>query len=125
MVLRDCLITAAVRCAPPQNKPTPQEIRRCFPYLLREFEALTTMQVIVGLGAIGTKAAIDALKQLNYTITPAPWRFGHGMEISATKNTRTITIIASFHPSRQNTNTGKLTSKMFDSIFSRAKILLR
>src|SRR5690348_14532934 len=59
MDLHDCLITAAVRCAPPQNKPTPQEIRNCFPYLVREFKELTRMQVIIGLGAIGTKAAVD------------------------------------------------------------------
>jgi uracil-DNA glycosylase len=124
MELRDCFITAAVRCAPPQNKPTPDEMRRCFPYLVREFEALANMQVIVGLGAIGTKAAIDALKELNYIITPTPWRFGHGVEIRAQKAARVITIIASFHPSRQNTNTGKLTSAMFDQIFARANALL-
>jgi uracil-DNA glycosylase len=125
MELRDCLITAALRCAPPQNKPTPDELRRCFPYLVREFAALERMQVIVGLGAIGTKAAIDALKELGYTISPAPWRFGHGVEIIATLGKRTITLIASFHPSRQNTNTGKLTPKMFDAIFARTNVLLK
>lgn len=125
MELRDCIITAAVRCAPPQNKPTPQEIANCFPYLVREFENLDRMQVIVGLGAIGTKAAIDALKHLGYTISPTPWKFGHGVEILAQKGKRTITIVASFHPSRQNTNTGKLTAKMFDAIFARANILLK
>lgn len=125
MQLRDCLITAAVRCAPPHNKPAPQEIKNCFPYLVREFEALERMQVVVGLGAIGTKAAIDALKHLGYRIAPSPWKFGHGAEIVATKKARTITIVASFHPSRQNTNTGKLTAAMFDSIFSRANKLLR
>lgn len=125
MELRDCLITAAVRCAPPQNKPTPQEIRNCFPYLVREFKDLTRMQVIIGLGAIGTKAAIDALKQLDYSISPTPWRFGHGAEIAARNGKRRITIVASFHPSRQNTNTGKLTAAMFDSIFTRARRLLQ
>lgn len=125
MQLRDCFITAALRCAPPQNKPTPNELRRCFPYLAREFEALDNMQVIIGLGAIGTKAAIDALKNLDYTISPTPWRFGHGIEIIATRSKRTIAVIASFHPSRQNTNTGKLTQKMFDAIFERAKASLK
>lgn len=120
MELHDCLITAAVRCAPPQNKPTPQEIRNCFPYLVREFKELSRMQVVVGLGAIGTKAAIDALKDLGYTISPTPWRFGHGVEILAQSGKRQITIIASFHPSRQNTNTGKLTARMFDAVFARA-----
>lgn len=125
MELRDCFITAALRCAPPQNKPTPDELRRCFPYLAREFEALDNMQVIIGVGAIGTKAAIDALKHLGYTVSPAPWRFGHGTEIIATRSKRTITVIASFHPSRQNTNTGKLTQKMFDTIFERANASLK
>jgi len=125
MDLHDCLITAAVRFAPPQNKPTPQEIRNCFPYLVREFKELTRMQVIIGLGAIGTKAAVDALKHLDYGITPTPWRFGHGTEILAQNGTRRITIIASFHPSRQNTNTGKLTATMFDAIFTRANALIQ
>lgn len=125
MRLRDCFITAALRCAPPQNKPTPQEIKNCSPYLLREFEQLTNMQVIVGLGAIGTKAAVDALKQNGYVVSPASWRFGHGVQIAAVKGKRTVTIVASFHPSRQNTNTGKLTAAMFDSVFNRAKRLLQ
>jgi uracil-DNA glycosylase family 4 len=117
--LRDCIITAALRCAPPQNKPTPVQLRRCYPYLVREFEALERMRVIVGLGAIGTKAAIGALKECGYTLE-SPWSFGHGVEISARKGRRLVTVIASFHPSRQNTNTGKLTALMFDAIFKRA-----
>lgn len=125
MQLRDCFITAAVRCAPPQNKPTPQEMHNCFPYLVREFQELARMQVIVGLGAIGTKAAIDALKQLGYTISPTPWRFGHGAEMTAANGKRRILIVASFHPSRQNTNTGKLTASMFDAIFARVRALVR
>ncbi|HET9096080.1 MAG TPA: uracil-DNA glycosylase [Candidatus Baltobacteraceae bacterium] len=125
MELRDCFITAALRCAPPQNKPAPRELQNCFPYLVRELAALERMQVVVGLGAIGTKAAIDALKGSGYAIEPQPWRFGHGIELSARKGKRSITVVASFHPSRQNTNTGKLTAKMFDSIFTRANALLR
>lgn len=124
MELRDCFITAAARCAPPQNKPTPAELRRCFPYLAREFAALDRMQVVVGLGAIGTKAAIDALKENGYAIEPRVWKFGHGAEMTAAKGKRTVTVIASFHPSRQNTNTGKLTAKMFDAIFTRAAALV-
>ncbi|HLI94745.1 MAG TPA: uracil-DNA glycosylase [Candidatus Baltobacteraceae bacterium] len=125
MELHDCIITAALRCAPPQNKPTPQQLRRCFPYLLREMEALQRVQVIVGLGAIGTKAAIDMLKDSGYNVEPQRWNFGHGVEILATKSKRRITVIASFHPSRQNTNTGKLTKQMFGTIFTRAKALLK
>jgi uracil-DNA glycosylase family 4 len=122
--LRDCFITAALRCAPPQNKPTPQQLRRCYPYLLREMQNLDRVQVMVGLGAIGTRAAIDVLKDCGYSTEPQRWRFGHGVEILATKAERRITVIASFHPSRQNTNTGKLTAKMFDAIFARARNLL-
>jgi uracil-DNA glycosylase family 4 len=122
--LRDCFITAALRCAPPQNKPTPTQLRKCFPYLVREFEALDRMHVVIGLGAIGTKAAIEALRASGYAIATKEWKFGHGAELTTTKGKRTITLISSFHPSRQNTNTGKLTRPMFDAIFARARILL-
>lgn len=122
--LRDCFITAALRCAPPQNKPTPAQLQRCFPYLEREFAALDKMRVVVGLGAIGTKAAIDALRANDYTVETRGWKFGHGAEVRAADGSRMVTIIASFHPSRQNTNTGKLTKVMFESIFARAKALL-
>jgi uracil-DNA glycosylase family 4 len=122
--LRDCFITAALRCAPPQNKPTPAQLKRCFPYLVREIQALSNMRVVLGLGSVGTKAAVDALKAAGYAIDPQRWRFGHGAEITARRNERTIRIIASFHPSRQNTNTGKLTASMFDAIFERANELL-
>lgn len=111
--LRDCFITAAARCAPPQNKPAPRELQSCFPYLVRELAALEKMQVIVGLGAIGTKAAIDALKADGYAIDPQPWRFGHGVEMSARKGRRSIAVIASFHPSRQNTNTERVTPNKY------------
>lgn len=124
LTLHDCIITAALRCAPPQNKPAPEELRRCYPYLLQEMRALESVRVIVGLGAIGTKAAVSVLKDSGYTIDPLRWRFGHGVEIEAHNGSRTITVIASFHPSRQNTNTGKLTAAMFDEIFSRARELL-
>ena len=108
--LRDCIITAALRCAPPQNKPTPEQMRRCYPYLLEEFAALDRMRIIIGLGAIGTKAAIDALEDHGFAIEPQRWRFGHGVEISARNGRREITVIASFHPSRQNTNTDGVTA---------------
>ena len=122
--LHDCFITAALRCAPPGNKPTPKQLQRCFPYLVREFAALNRLRVVIGLGAIGTKAAIDALKTSGYALSTEGWRFGHGAELTATKGKHVITLIASFHPSRQNTNTGRLTRPMFDAIFTRAKGIL-
>ncbi len=123
--LDDCYITAALRCAPPQNKPSPAQLHRCFPYLVREFAALDRLRIVIGLGAIGTKAAIEALESDGYTLATKGWRFGHGAELAATKGKRGITLIASFHPSRQNTNTGKLTRAMFDAIFTRATNILR
>jgi uracil-DNA glycosylase family 4 len=123
MQLRDCFITAALRCAPPHNKPTPEQLRRCFPYLTGEFEALTRMRVVIGLGAIGTKAAIDALKASGYAV--GALRFGHGAETTARSGARRVAVLASFHPSRQNTNTGKLTAAMFDAVFARAKTLAK
>lgn len=120
--LHDCIITAALRCAPPQNKPSPEELRRCFPYLVREFAVLSNMRVVVGLGAIGTKAAIAALKANGFEVERAA--FAHGALARARQGARTVTLIASFHPSRQNTNTGKLTRAMFDAIFTRARELL-
>lgn len=121
--LHDCVITAAVRCAPPKNKPTPQELRNCFPYLVEEFAALHRLRVVVGLGAIGFAATLRALLALGYELHPLPAVFKHGCEIVAVKGRRRIVAIASYHPSRQNTNTGKLTAAMFDTIFTRAVAL--
>ena len=121
--LRDCTITAAARCAPPQNKPTPEELRRCFPYLVDEMRVMNDVRVVIGLGSIGTKAAVDALRALRFVVERG-WKFGHGAEIEARAGKRRITLIASYHPSRQNTNTGKLTAAMFDAIFARARELL-
>ncbi|HEY8298817.1 MAG TPA: uracil-DNA glycosylase [Candidatus Baltobacteraceae bacterium] len=120
--LRDCIITAAARCAPPANKPTPQELRNCFPYLLEEFDALARLRVIVGLGAIGTNAVLKMLAERAFIFEKRP--FGHGVEIEARNGERVVTAIASYHPSRQNTNTGVLTVPMFDAVFTRARELL-
>jgi len=122
--LRDCLITAAARCAPPQNKPTPAELRNCFPYLVQEFEALERLRVAIGLGSIGFEAILRVLRERGYALDPLRPKFAHAAEATATSGRGTITVIASYHPSRQNTNTGKLTVPMFDRIFSRAKRLL-
>ena len=119
--LSDCYITAAVRCAPPANKPLPHELSNCRPYLLKEFELLVNVRVIVALGKFAFDAVVNALM----TLAPAPLskrpRFSHGAEYRW--NDR-YTLIASFHPSQQNTFTGKLTEPMFDAIFRRARGLL-
>lgn len=124
MKLRDAFITAAVRCAPPKNKPTPSEMRNCFSYLVEEFEALERMRVVVGLGAIGFNATLAALRASGFAVDPDRPKFGHGVEVLARNHRRTVTAIASYHPSRQNTNTGVLTTPMFDAIFARASALV-
>ncbi|HVN70008.1 MAG TPA: uracil-DNA glycosylase [Candidatus Binatia bacterium] len=124
LVLRDCLITAAARCAPPKNKPTPGELRKCLPYLAEEFEALGRLRVAIGLGSIGFSAVLRVLDGAGFAFDPPRPRFAHGAECAATKGRRRIVVIASYHPSRQNTNTGKLTEPMFDAIFSRANAVL-
>lgn len=125
MVLHDCIITAAGRCAPPQNKPTPVQLRNCSPYLLEEFDALPQLEVMIALGSIGFDAILKIVRERGFTLTPERPKFGHGAEVVARSGARAITILGSYHPSRQNTNTGVLTISMFDAIFARAKDLLR
>jgi len=123
--LRDVLITAALRCAPPHNKPTPRQLQRCAPYLDRELSLLPELRVVLGLGAIGTRAAAEALRRSGYRFDRS-LKFAHGMETVAERAAGSpITLLASYHPSRQNTNTGVLTETMFDSIFTRTKVLLK
>jgi uracil-DNA glycosylase family 4 len=124
LTLHDALITAAARCAPPQNKPTPQELRNCFPFLLQEFDALRRLRVTVALGSVAFDAVLRMLRERGFALEPPRPVFGHGAEAVATKGRRAIAVIASYHPSRQNTNTGKLTVKMFDAIFARANEIL-
>ncbi len=123
--LRDAFITAAVRCAPPKNKPTTQELHNCFPYLLAEFDVLARLSVVIALGSIGFGASLKMLRARGYSLDPSRPRFAHGAEAVAKKGERTIRLIASYHPSRQNTNTGKLTRPMFDEVFSRAASVVR
>jgi uracil-DNA glycosylase family 4 len=125
LTLQGALITAAIRCAPPGNKPTPEQLRRCSEYLDLEIALLPDLRVVIGLGAIGTRAAVDALRRAGYHFKQAPV-FGHGVETvaAAARGRAPIILIASYHPSRQNTNTGLLTEGMFDAVFTRAKVLL-
>ena len=127
LVLSEALISAAIRCAPPQNKPTPKQIARCAPYLDAELACLRRLRVVVGLGAIGTRAGAAALERAGFRFASRP-TFAHGAEAVATEDggaRRRVVLLASYHPSRQNTNTGKLTEPMLDAIFTRARALLR
>lgn len=119
--LTDCYITATLRCAPPQNKPAPEEIANCRPFLLREIELLKNVRVILGLGKIGYDNALSAFaKVYDLDLSPRP-KFGHGVEYAFNP---TLTLMGTFHPSQQNTFTGKLTETMFDRIFRRVRELL-
>ncbi|MEO8458688.1 MAG: uracil-DNA glycosylase family protein, partial [Chloroflexota bacterium] len=111
----DTYIAAVVRCAPPANKPLPGERDNCLPYLQRELPLLKDLRVIVCLGSF----ALDGLR-LALGLRPRP-KFGHLAETTLPDGR---TIICSFHPSQQNTFTGKLTETMFDAVFARAKVLI-
>lgn len=114
--LVDAWVSAAVRCAPPANKPTPEERDTCGPYLVRELAILRPAVVIV-LGAFGYDAAWRALRTLATALPTRRPPFGHGVEIA----TGGPTVICSFHPSQQNTFTGRLTEAMLDAVFARAR----
>jgi uracil-DNA glycosylase family 4 len=119
--LVDCYITAAVRCAPPQNRPTPGERDRCLPFLLEEISALQRVTVMVALGQFAFNQLWRVLRQRGEVLPSPRPRFSHGLEIGVR---RALTLLASFHPSQQNTFTGKLTEEMFDRIWARARQLM-
>ena len=119
--LRDCWISAAGRCAPPDNKPTPEELDRCRPYLAAELALLPRLRVVLALGRVGHEAflrASGAWEGLGPGARPA---FAHGAE-GALPGGRVL--LSSFHPSRQNTQTGKLTRAMWHEVFARARALV-
>jgi uracil-DNA glycosylase family 4 len=114
LVLHDAYIAAAVRCAPPDNKPTPEEIARCLPHLQAEVAVLSRVHVIVALGHIGFDAYLQMLRQQGHVVRPKP-RFGHA-SVDTLPNGQTL--VGCYHPSRQNTNTGRLTAAMMDDVFN-------
>ena len=132
--LRDVFITAICRCAPPDNKPTPQEQTNCLPYLARELELLKRAHVVVALGRIAFDGYLRLLREQGHDIPRLEFKHGAvyhlGNRKTATGNTeknsnaRLPTLISSYHPSRQNTQTGRLTQAMFDTVFKKAKKLL-
>jgi uracil-DNA glycosylase family 4 len=108
-------VTAVNRCAPPGNKPTPEERDRCLPYLARELAALEGLRVVVALGAFAWDGVLRAASSLGYGARPKP-RFGHGAEATVGP----WRLLGCFHPSQQNTFTGRITPAMIDGIFERA-----
>lgn len=118
--LTDAYITAAARCAPPDNRPTVAELERCRAYLVRERDLLTRVRVIVALGQIALGAVLATERARGMTVPRPLPRFGHGVEIAIGP----VVVISSYHPSRQNTQTGRLTAPMLAAIFDRARGLL-
>lgn len=117
--LADCYIVAALRCAPPQNKPLPAELARCRPFLLNELSLLRNVRVVVGLGKVGFDNALKAYRDLGRVQFSRMPRFVHG----AAHDLNGITFIATYHPSQQNTFTGRLTEAMIDEVVTGAMSL--
>ena len=116
--LTGAYVTAVNRCAPPGNRPTPDERDRCLPFLAREMEALPDLRMIVALGSFAWDGALKALASLGHHVRPKP-RFGHGAEEAVGP----FALLGCFHPSQQNTFTGKLTEAMLDGVMARAASL--
>jgi len=121
LALDDAFIAAAVRCAPPDNKPTPEEIAACLVHLEAETSVLPRVSVVVALGRIGFDAWLQLLRRLGVSVRPKP-AFGHGVAYALPNGQL---LIGCYHPSRQNTNTGKLNAEMMDDVFRRAREALR
>ena len=111
-------VAATVRCAPPANKPTPDERDACLPFLVRELELLANARVVVALGSFAWDGALRALGANGHVAKPTP-KFGHLAEATVGE----FVLLGSFHPSQQNTFTGKLTPPMLDAVFERARVL--
>ncbi|MGD0861982.1 MAG: uracil-DNA glycosylase [Candidatus Limnocylindrales bacterium] len=118
LAAHDLYISAVVRCAPPDNQPLPEERAHCLPYLVRELRLLPQLRVIVPLGAYAWHATLAALGRAGEGIGPRP-AFGHGVEVTAGP----YTILGTYHPSQQNTFTGRLTPDMLDEVMAKARHL--
>ncbi|MGZ4147333.1 MAG: uracil-DNA glycosylase, partial [Actinomycetota bacterium] len=116
--LADAYVTAVNRCAPPENRPTPKERDACLPFLERELAALGELRVVVALGSYAWTGALRALAARGHPVRPKP-KFGHGAEAAVGP----ISLVGCFHPSQQNTFTGKLTPAMLDDVMRRARTL--
>ena len=123
LTLHDAFITAAARCAPPDNKPTPEELRNCRPFFERELDLLPNVRVVVALGKIAFDTYLDVLKSHGVIRSRAPYVFGHDREFRIAPGQPVL--VSSYHPSQQNTSTGKLTEEMLVRVFRRARRLAR
>jgi len=119
LALTDCYVAAAVRCAPPANTPTREERDTCAPYLARELELLARLRVVVALGSFAYEALWGLLRARGDSLPRPRPKFGHGLEVPLTP----FTLVGCFHPSQQNTFTGKLTEPMLDAVLARVREL--
>ncbi len=119
LTLKDVYITAAVRCAPPANRPTPGEIRACRAYLVRELDVLRELRIVVALGRIAFDATLAALRERGAPIRSTGVEFGHDREHALGPGLPLL--ISSYHPSQQNTSTGRLTREMLNAVFQRVR----
>ena len=119
LTLSGCYVTAAVRCAPPANRPLPSERDNCLPYLDRELDLISSLRVIVCLGGFAWDAALRALRARGHPLPRPRPRFGHGTVASIAP----WKLLGCYHPSQQNTFTGRLTESMLDEVFEQAKTL--
>jgi uracil-DNA glycosylase family 4 len=123
---RDLYMTAAARCVPPDNKPLPSELASCRPYLVREVVLLDRVRVIVALGGIAHKAVLDAATTLGWQVPRPRPAFAHGARaVLSRADGRVVTLLASYHPSRQNTQTRRLTAPMMDRVMHAAVRIAR
>ena len=125
LALRDAYVLAPVRCAPPDNRPMPEEFDRCRPFFARELALLPSVRVLLALGGLAWASALRVLGEAGADVPrPAP-AFGHGAEARLDLPGRgPVALLGSYHVSRQNTNTGRLTPAMFDAVLARARELL-
>jgi uracil-DNA glycosylase family 4 len=123
LVLKDCYITASVRCAPPGNKPLPKEMENCFHYLLEEFRMLKRVKVVLVLGKIAFDTYFKLLQEQGYVFHKKDFLFKHGALYPISNQFPALAI--SYHPSQRNTLTGKLTSEMMDRVFNRIRKFLQ
>lgn len=119
--LKNCYITAAVRCAPPGNKPAKVEFYNCRPYLVQELQLLKSVRVVIALGKIAFDSFLSAYRESGGVIPKPRPQFHHAGSIRLRSD---LTLLASYHPSQQNTFTGKLTCKMFHAVFKKAKAMV-
>ncbi|MEO8725429.1 MAG: uracil-DNA glycosylase [Acidobacteriaceae bacterium] len=122
MRLQDAYVTSVVRCAPPGNKPAKEEIENCSGFLDEELAALKQLRVVVALGKVGFEGYLSHLRRRGVIASRSAYKFAHGAEFKLPNG---VWLVASYHPSQQNTQTGKLTKEMFTAVFRRARELAR